>query len=252
MSEHRSKRSNSYPSYTIAECLELTKVIYSNFGDSIYVSRIQIAKVLNKAEPTIQTLVSSAGQYGFLEVKPKDGYKVSSAYRKIHKPLPDTTEKEDALYEAFLRPKLYQGIIEGISEGQQLKVAGLATILFRSHGISENVCEKAAEVFIENARFLELLDADGAFHRDQKNQETEQEKKRDEVVDGKNNEVNQDKKIDPTVKDSNKFTAPEGYIPYNVRLKGGRLFQFFTPSDFSGDDIVTVIKNLDLMKETMD
>lgn len=155
-------RSVAYPSNTVSHCVKLVETIYKIFGNSIFISREQIAQKTQISDSHLQTQLSSAVQYGLLEMKPKEGYKATSLFTKIYKPLPNEDVRLSHL-EAFKQPELYKKVI---SEGnnQIYTVDGLSTVLFRKYKVSENASKNAAKVFLENAKALLLIDEEGLFN----------------------------------------------------------------------------------------
>lgn len=154
-------RSVAYPSNTISHCVELTSTLYKLFGN-IYATRENICKQLDISDSHVQTQLSSCVQYGLLDLKPKEGYKPTTLFTKIYKPLP-SEKKEDSLLEAFKKPELYKNIIKEYNN-QPLTPNGLSIILFRNHKISENASQLAAKIFLDNATSLGLLGAYSVFN----------------------------------------------------------------------------------------
>lgn len=153
-------RSKAYPAFTLQYCMRLVESIYGRYGQSTYITREDVAKASGKNVNYIQMPVSSAGQYGILEMKPKMGYKPTELFVRAFKPLSED-ERRSALIQCFKGPKLYTDVIAEVGTGKFPTVEGLETILFRKHGISQGAAKTAAEVFYENLNDLKLLGADG-------------------------------------------------------------------------------------------
>lgn len=150
-------RSSAYPSFDIQTCYNLVSKVYSDYGNSKFVSREDVAKSANIAVATVQMKVSSCVQYGLLEMKSKVGYRPTNNFIRIYKPK-DEIEKREALIESFKTPPLYVKLIEDF-EGKPIPKS-LSTLLFRDYSISENASDKAAKIFIDNANSLGLIQSD--------------------------------------------------------------------------------------------
>lgn len=251
----RSQRSSPYPSYTIEHCIELVKKIYTNFGSgSYYAKREEIAKVLKFSAAYLQTQVSSANQYGLLELKQGEGYKPSPLFLSIHRPL-NKDDKSNALITVFESPPLYSALIESF-KGQILPTEDpLSNILLHRHNISEGANDKAASIFIENARYLNLLKEDNILVLDPYSTLDETD----------TNDLNDDVKIIPDVEDnklnkelslrknvSNHEFSSDNLIPFNIPLKGKRTAQIVVPSDVNNTDFDFIINFINLMKQQFD
>lgn len=268
--KQRSQRSNAYPSYTLQESIDLTKQIYSNYGGSMFVSREQVAKMLNLSASSVILKLSSCTQYDLLEMKSGEGYKPSIHFVKIHKPL-NETEKTEALIHCFSSPKLYADLITEFKNEILPYPAGLATVLFRKHSISEPVSEKAATVFIENAKFLNLLNSENILRLDNATKATpiqnniednveeidsenvtvesmthnKEENKNVQITVSEN--IEKDKRKGPSQNYINNLT---GVLPFNIPLKSRKTAQIIIPEDCTKEDFDTIIKWVYLMKES--
>lgn len=150
------KRSSSYPAYTIKQCVSIVENIYKNYGDSTFVKGEDLAVPFNMAYPTMVTRISACVQYGLLEKKTNEGYKPSGLFRKIYRPL-NEDEASEALIQAFNSPNLYTKIVKRL-EGHPIPMKkALANILYRDYGIADKVSEKAASVFLDNIKHLNLI-----------------------------------------------------------------------------------------------
>ena len=136
------QRSNAYPSYTILDCIELTKNIYTQFGNSSYQTRDKIAKVLNCAPDTLNKKLSSCGQYKLLDLKAKEGYKPTVRFISIHKPLSED-ERKQALLDCLKSPKIYATLLEQYSNNFVPNLLELSTNLYRNHSIFVKAADTA-------------------------------------------------------------------------------------------------------------
>ncbi len=256
----RSPRSPSYPSYTLEYCIVMVTKIYDNFGSgNYYAKRGEIAKTLGFSEAHLQTQVSSANQYGLLELKSGEGYKPSPLFVKIYKPI-DEEQKQLSLIEAFKSPKLYVSLIEKFENQVLPKINPLSNILLQHFKISPTASEKAATIFVDNAIFLNLLNGENIL-RFSSNINVDIEDKSKNVV-KKLEILNKNEESDKIPKDifidnskgkeeqrrDNNFSEP--FLPFNILLKGKRRAQLLLPNDIESNDFDTIINWMRLMKES--
>jgi len=255
--ERRKQRSSSYPSYSIEYCIGLVAKIYSNFGGgSYYAKREEIAEVLKVSTGHLQTQVSSANQYGLLELKTGQGYKPSKLFLSIHKPV-DAYEKSKALIEVFKSPPLYSALVEKFENDILPAELPLSNILLHHHNISEGANEKAASIFIENVKFLGFLNDENVF-KIENNSITEkiEETVIDEPQGIKNNVslVRSDDRIKQNdeysmIDDEKGKSIFDKPMPFNIPLKGKRTAQIIVPADVRDTDFDFIINFINLMKQ---
>lgn len=261
------QRSSPYPSYTIQQSLELVKTIYESYGNTVNVTREQAAKLLGVSTSNIQSKMSTAVQYGFLTLKLKEGYMVSKQFIAWARPI-DDAQRREALLTAFKSPSLYQALIARF-DGNILPLAEpLANLLLQSHRIYEAGCGEAAKVFIDNANYLGLLDADKHLRvngpapaapapAEDPSSDT------DDVIDppaviyspsstgGNGGNGGSGGAGKGTETSRQQFDIPEG-VPITVALAGKRKATIYLPADATAKDCETVVKWVTLLKETMD
>lgn len=256
------QRSSPYPSFTIQQSLEMTRTIYETYGSNFYVTREQVADLLKISSATVQSRMSTAVQYGLLELKPKTGYKVSDLFIKWMRPISDEQQK-DALITAFRNPSLYEALIGKFDENVLPPAKPLANILLQNHRIYDAACDEAARIFIENATYLGVLHADR--HLRLGSPMAVQEVTSDDPADERTAPVSQvpaaaqesSNSRDRTGDGSRQtFTthpvsAPEG-VPITVALHSKRQATVYLPADATAKDCETVVKWMNLLKETMD
>jgi hypothetical protein len=155
-------RSVAYPAFTLEYAIEFTKNIYLNFGTSGFNSRETIAAVLKKSAEYLKSPISTCVQYGLLDMKSKVGYKPSELFMSIYKQL-DEEVLRSAMIECLKGPKLYSILIEKYKGNIVPSLTALSTNLFKNHDIAENTSEKAASVFLENLKFLDLISRDNTL-----------------------------------------------------------------------------------------
>jgi predicted transcriptional regulator len=153
------KRSQSYPAFSLEFCVDLVTKIYNEYGSSSLLKREEIAQAVGVTEATVQMRVSSAVQYGLLDRSHGEGYRPSSSFINIYKPY-NEEERRKALIDTLSNPLLYKKLLDDIDGGIVPTVKALSTILFRKYGISESASEKAAQTFIDNLNYVELIGTD--------------------------------------------------------------------------------------------
>jgi hypothetical protein len=237
------QRSAAYPSYLISECFDFVKSIYSSFGSSTYVSREQIAKILGKSASTILMKLSSSNQYGLIEMKKNDGYKPSDLFLRMYKPLNDN-EKRSAELECLRSPTLYQSLVGEFSNGKLPNTVGLAVILFRKYGIAEAVSEKAAEIFIENVKALNLISSEGMLSLSAGTSTANDSKQT-------NDETSEQEQVKTFTAEKNEQKQPApGQHSFAIALKGRRKATLTIPDDMTQEDFETIKRWIDLTKES--
>jgi hypothetical protein len=150
---------SSYPFYTIEELRFRTKQVADRFGVGTLVSRKDICTLLGKAEPTLMNYFSSNIQYKFFENVPSKGVITTELFQNT-----ETSNSEDerkaALIVAFGNPPLYKKLIENFNNKVLPNEIGLAELLrSKDYGIHTNTSSRAARVFFENGKALDLIDS---------------------------------------------------------------------------------------------
>lgn len=258
----KGQRSSAYPSYSISYCLNLCETIYKTYGTSHRASREELANTLNLSVGSIVMKISSCTQYGLLDMKSKEGYKVSDLFVRYFRPI-DEKQSFEAKIEAFKNPTLYHSLIDSFSGGILPPVKPLSNILLQKHSISESACESAASIFIENARELNLLSDDNEFNVDvafANNTEIEEvEIESFETEQYSKNQNNNSDLITQPVKtqesNQNQNNNTNGFVPsngvvINILLKEKRTAQLVLPNDAMSGDLETIINWIRLMKES--
>lgn len=144
-----------YPFYVIEDTLPRTKLIAEHFGiDSPPAKRKDVCTLLGKAEPTLMPFFGTAFQYGTLESIPAKGIVVKELYQDI------AEGKKTALLEAFANPPLYRRLIQEYNNKILPNEAGLAKLLStKEYGINSNSATRAAKIFFENGKSLDVIDS---------------------------------------------------------------------------------------------
>ncbi len=126
-------RSATHPVYSIEFCLDYTEKIYKNYGAQYYASREDLATIFNQSSAAQQQKISSCVQYGMLELKSGDGYRVSDLFTKYYRPSTSDIEigRRESLLEMFKNPTVYQSIVEMFDGNILPAERPLSNILFQ-------------------------------------------------------------------------------------------------------------------------
>lgn len=244
------QRSASYPSYTIPYCLDICTQIYKNYGTNYRATREELSNILGISVGNLTQKVSAAVQYGLLDLKSKEGYKVDDLFVRWYRPL-DEEQKNSSLIEAFKSPTLYINLIESFEGSIMPPLKPLSNILLQKHSISERACEKAASIFLENAEELGLFDKDNRLtFNGADNDDGYSEEEIEELVSG--NVVlheEQQPRSNTNSSSDKKFINQEGVL-IPILLKDRRTAQLGLPHDAKSEDLDTIINWIRLMKES--
>jgi hypothetical protein len=144
-------RSASYPFVTVEAALVFAVLLYGNYTRSLI--KREDADAVNNLGYTNRYLAACV-QYGLL-TRDKEGYRLTDLFIGIHKP-ENENERRESLIIAFSNPKLYKALISSY-DGHAIP-AELPTILFRKYDIADAASKSAADIFIENGRFVGAID----------------------------------------------------------------------------------------------
>ena len=254
-----SKRSAAYPSYTIDYCLEICTTIYKNYGTGHRASREELADILGISVGNLTQKVSAAVQYSLLDLKSREGYCVDPLFVQWYRPINEEQRKE-ALIQAFRSPTLYANLIEAFENSIVPPIKPLASILLQRHNISESACEKAADVFLENANNIGVLDKENrlVFGR---NMEVEAEEVFEDYIETDENDESGTKTNVPQIikpngsnhKHSSSMHDNPGDkngIVINVLLNDRRTAQVILPTDVNSKDCDTIKDWIDMIRKS--
>lgn len=154
----------AYPIDTVDSFLESAKRLVEEYGSSRPITKEEISKTLNKKINSLSLFFSSLGQYNIFTVVHGKGYLPSDIYRKYTEPVHDQDEYKAKLL-MFQSAPLYAKIIEQLN-GHQLPAdeKRFANLLKGDpYNVNPNSAERAAKVFFDNCRGLNLRDSTGKF-----------------------------------------------------------------------------------------
>jgi hypothetical protein len=150
------ERSAAHPHKTISQSLLFVWDFYKNFRSN-FAKRGDILAVI---ENSLDRDLACACYYSFLN-RDKENYQVTDLYKSIANPISEVDRRKNLLI-AFESPKLYNELIEKF-DGDEVP-ANLSTHLIRFHRITETAAPNAANVFIENAKYVGVLNKDNILH----------------------------------------------------------------------------------------
>jgi len=234
------ERSISYPAFSIEYAFDLTRKIYLQFGSSAHNTRETIAKVLRMSSNYLTIPLSTATQYGLLEMKSKIGYNPTSLFVQYYKPESEE-EKRGAQLQCLKNPKLYDALLNAYKGNKLPSAQALATTLFRRYNIAENASLKAAEIFIDNLKTLSLLDEEN------------------NLLDPEQTELVANDSIPQDINNSNNLNNNTAAIPttnqsltdlsMGIKLNDGRKATLVYPENITDNDWDRIIRIINAMKE---
>ncbi len=154
----------AYPVETLDTMLEFTKNLVVEHGTSKTITKQDIAKALKKQINSLSLFFSTMSQYGLFSVVHGKGYLATDLYRKFTEPVQDNDEYKARLT-MFQNVPLYTKIVDTLN-GHQLPAdeKRFANLLKgEPYNVNQNSSEKAAKIFFENCRSLNLRDNNGKF-----------------------------------------------------------------------------------------
>lgn len=155
-----SGRKTPYVSRTLANILHFVTNIYSKLGPG-YHDAAKIAAVNGLKALSIKQQLTTAQQYGLLEIKFGIGYRTTNLFTRIHLYKNDK-EKRSATIEALKKPETYAGLFKEF-EFHTVPLEGVRNHLIRDHGYTNDLAEKLAQIFIDNLKENNLLDSRGVL-----------------------------------------------------------------------------------------
>lgn len=256
------QRSAAYPSYTLGDSLEFSEKIYKTYGSSYRATREEIAEALGYSVGSLTQKISSASQYGLLDMISKEGYQVTDLFVKYHRPISEEAKKE-ALVQAFKNPPLYENLLSVFENNILPPIKPLASILLQKHNISEKACDKAAYIFEENTQIVGVLNDERRLSFDTGNVEVEDYEEVEEViiddVESKDSHIKENtapivvRKENSQQKNSDSTSHKEkpfnnNAIPHNIPLKNKLPAQLLLPNDVSAADFDFIISYIGLIR----
>lgn len=154
-----------YPVDTIDDVLLEADKIVAQHGSGKTITKDEIAIVLGKKVGTLNMFFSTIVQYGIFSLYHGKGYMPTELYRKYKNPAFIGVDEKKAKLSMFRNVPLYSKVIDKLNN-QHLpsNEKGFANLLKdEPYKINPNSAERAAKVFYENARSLNLFDSNYVF-----------------------------------------------------------------------------------------
>jgi hypothetical protein len=158
------KRSSSYPGKNLKDAETFVVTVFEKAGEAV-MQYADLAKQGGIPLRQADSYASTANQYGWMTQVRGKGYSPNSAICKALRTPHDDAEKKKLYLDAFKSPSLYKKIIVAWN-GKKITDEGLKISLIRDYEFTDAGAQSASQIFIENAKFLGLLDPDGNFNSD--------------------------------------------------------------------------------------
>lgn len=158
--EDNSKRV-SYVSKDLLQMIQFVAKIYDRLGHTDYHKNTAIAAVNGVKAVSIKMHLSSAQQYNLLELKRKEGYKVTDHFKRLYL-WKSSDERTAAAIESLRNPSTYKVLFKDY-EYNTVPFEGVKNHLIKTFDMVPDAAAKAAEVFIKNLRDFGLLDNRGVL-----------------------------------------------------------------------------------------
>ena len=146
-----------YPFKSHEQTFQFVKKIYDELGHGNYHTRDQIAALHNLAPNSTKQPISSAQQFGLLEIKHGTGYKTTDLFARIYLPGTGDEQKQSAL-ESLRKSPLYNELLTTYEKSGILpQQNGLVNTLVRK-GFTAELAGKVIRDFIAALKQHNLLD----------------------------------------------------------------------------------------------
>jgi len=156
------KKSPQYPQVTLYEGRNFSVNVYEKAGDSTPLQRSDLSKYGQVPVRNTDAYATSSKLYGWMASAYGQGFTpVGSICTILRKP--QGNEENQCYLDAFSKPEIYQKIIFEY-QGKSIPFEGLEIYLIRTHHFSDPGAKLCATVFLENAKFLGLINDDGIFN----------------------------------------------------------------------------------------
>lgn len=162
LDDQKGSKRISYVSRGHKSMVDFVALIYNNLGHAEYHNNKAIATVHGLSHASIKQQLTSSQQYKLLELKFGVGYKPTDLFTRIFLPVNDA-EKRSAVIESLKSPETYQELFKQYEFHVVPPVAGLKNYFVRNLQFRDDIAEKAAQIFIENLKDYDLLDARGVL-----------------------------------------------------------------------------------------
>lgn len=153
-----------YPIETIESIIPVALQLVAENGTGKPITKEAIAKAVNKSAAGLSQYFSTFVHYGIFITVHGKGYAPTELFRRYMNPVHDGDERKYML-EMFKKPSLYAKIIEE-QNGHVLPTDSRRfgnMLKDEPYNVTEYASERAARIFLENAKNLGLMDANNTF-----------------------------------------------------------------------------------------
>lgn len=255
------KRSRSYPYYSLEEALKLSRMIYEVGGNGMAPVESILSKmnIKSKQNKRYGYLTSSARQYGLIE-NIKGGFKVKQLAISILYPASDNDPNVSiGKIKAATNPELYREILSQYN-GSILPKDEFLINNFIQKGILNNVAEIAVQAFLNTAVFAGILEEGGRVVINEKYFEPDVNIKKSQVI--KPNEKRKaDKTLSKLIYDSSineksqngisqikEFKDINNVFNLEIPLNSGKKATISIPKDVTEEEINLIKNFIDAIK----
>lgn len=248
-SDDKDSKRSVYPTRSLNYTITFVSKIYTELGANLFHSKEDIGKVHKLSVSTIKPLLSTAQQYGLLELKHGTGYKVTPLFTKIHMPV-DDVERHSAVIDSLRSSQIYSIILGEYANRVFPSPTGLVNVLVRSHGMAESIAKKMVDVLLDNLKTYKLLNSSNVLLLDSKQQGHHHHKTATEKSDNSPSREEKDEADDkpqskqqpkPVMADDNDDEEDE-MIKIPIRLKGKRMAYLSFPNEYDDQDLLRIEK----------
>ncbi len=225
-----SKR-KSYPVRELKYIIDFVGKIYNELGVNLFHSREDIAELHGLEVTSIKQVLSTAQQYGLLDLKHGTGYKVSPLFIRIHKPLNDA-EKTLSIVESLRNSEVISKLLDDYNGHSVPSLHGITNNVERSFGFKESIAQRVAEIFGKNLNDFNLINSQNQLA----------------LSNGEKPKVQENTPPPkPPSKDEN-LNADENLVIITIPLRGKKAF-LHLPNDYTDIDLKRVSRFVDALKD---
>lgn len=154
-------RSRNHPTVALSRTTEFGQEAKRKLGYKPF-SRKALGDAFstNPSSGGFSSKIAATSQFGVFEDAPNGMMQISGLGKRIMDPISEA-DKRAALQEAFLRPPLYQELVQDF-RGQRIPDE-LGNILLHGYRISPTAKDNCARVFLESARYAGLLNPENVL-----------------------------------------------------------------------------------------
>jgi hypothetical protein len=236
----KERRGQSYPVREHSFVVNFVSKIYTELGYTAFHSKERIAEIHGLAVPSIRQILSTAQQYKLLEIKHGTGYKVTSLFIRIYRPVNDQ-EKKEAIIESLRSPDFFVDLFNDFTGHVVPSNNGIANIFIRK-GLKEIAATRLAEIFITNLKEYGLVNQNNILSY--ASPETGVDKKNNNTINGENSTPETKK-----TKEEDSIQLKPGIVDIVIPLKSTTVkAHLLIPEDYKEEDLDRIAKFVEALK----